>query len=168
MSSCLYSFDRPVYGGSERPIQILLVEDSKADAVLVRQLLQNHDVRLEVHIVENGDDAVSFLWQRGTYYGAPIPDLILLDLNIPRKSGLEVLADIKRDPVLKCVPVIVLTSSASDSDVWHAYSSGANLYCRKPCDLDKTERLIETLVEGWLRFALLPTPVVAAAQAQPA
>jgi len=151
------TFNRPASGGSGRQIQILLVEDSIADATLVAQLLQSQDVCHQLHTVNNGDDAVDFLWRRGRYADVPVPDIILLDLNIPRKSGLEVLADIKCDPLLKSVPVIVLTSSASQADVRHAYSFGANLYCRKPADLDETERLIQTLVEGWLRFALLPS-----------
>ena len=137
------------------------MEDSKADATLVRYLLRSHDVCHQLHTVENGDDAMAFLLREGKFADSPTPDLILLDLNIPRKSGLEVLAEIKRDPDLKFVPVIVLTSSASQADVRRAYSFGANLYCRKPCDLDETEQLIQTLVKGWLRFALLPATVTA-------
>ena len=145
-----------VLGSLLRPPRILLVEDSAPDAFLIKRFLHKSRVYHELAVVENGEDAIDYLWQRGPFAKCETPDIVLLDLNLPRMHGLQVLAEIKADDPLKRLPVIILSSSANKADVDRAYSCGANQYWRKPVNLEDTERLVQTLVQSWLEFSLLP------------
>jgi CheY-like chemotaxis protein len=139
-----------------RLAQILLVEDSPADVELTRQALADAKVANHVHVVEDGEVAMSFLRREGRYADAPVPDLILLDLNLPRKDGREVLAEIKADPRLKTIPVVVLTTSAADEDILAAYAHHVNSYIRKPVRLSEFVKVVDSIDDYWLAIVTLP------------
>ncbi len=138
------------------PIEILLVEDSPDDIVLTTEALKDGKVRNRLSVVEDGEDAMSFLRRKGTFAKAPRPDLILLDLNLPRKSGKEVLAEIKQDPQLKRIPVVIMTSSKEEKDVLEAYERHANCYVVKPVDLDQFLGVVRSIETFWLTVVKLP------------
>ena len=138
------------------PIEILLVEDSPADVRLTKEVLGKTSVRNTLHVVRDGVDAMAFLRREGGYADAPMPDLILLDLNLPRKPGREVLAEVKRDPALKRIPVVVLTTSVAERDILEAYGLHANCYITKPIDLDQFIQMIKVTEEFWLTIVKLP------------
>jgi CheY-like chemotaxis protein len=140
-----------------RPLQLLLVEDNPGDVRLTREALKAGDVSVNLNVVRDGVEAIDFLRKRGQFESAPVPDLILLDLNLPRKSGREVLAEIKSDPELKRIPVLVMTTSRSDQDINRAYSLNANCYITKPMDLDEFLRIVKSIEEFWLKMVTLPT-----------
>ena len=140
-----------------RPIEILLVEDSPTDASLTREALKQGKIRNNVHLVEDGEQAMSFLRRDGPYHDAPRPDLILLDLNLPRKDGREVLAEIRADPKLKGVVVVVLTTSADEKDVLRAYGLNANCYITKPVDVDQFMVQVKAIEDFWLTIVQLPS-----------
>ena len=140
----------------ERPVEILLVEDNPGDVRLTKEALIELKVRHNLHVVTDGEAALEFLFQRDRYGKAVRPDLILLDLNLPRRNGREVLEQIKQDPDLKLIPVLVLTTSGSPVDVRAAYSLHANSYIVKPRDLDKFWEVASAIEEFWLRTATLP------------
>jgi two-component system, chemotaxis family, response regulator Rcp1 len=142
--------------GRARLVQILLVEDSPADIELTRQALAEGRVANEVHVVEDGEAAIDFIRRRGAFAQAPRPDLILLDLNLPRKDGREVLAELKGDPDLCTIPVVVLTTSAADEDILHAYRQHVNSYIRKPVRLEELIRMVCSIDEYWLGIVALP------------
>jgi two-component system, chemotaxis family, response regulator Rcp1 len=142
--------------GDARLVQILLVEDSPADVELTRQALAEGRVANEVHVAEDGEVAIEFLFRRGAFGRAPRPDLVLLDLNLPRKDGREVLAELKSDPDLCTIPVVVLTTSAADEDILHAYRHHVNSYIRKPVRLDDLIRVVCSIDEYWLGLVALP------------
>ena len=135
---------------------ILLVEDNAGDVRLTREALREADVAVELTAVPDGDQALAFLRAEGEHAGAPRPDLILLDLNLPKKNGLEVLEEIKRDPELRSTPVIMLTTSASSRDVAASYDRGVNCYVVKPLDLDDFTQLVQAINGFWLEVARLP------------
>lgn len=139
------------------PIEILLIEDSPSDRLITIEALRHGDVRSAVHVVENGVEALEYLRGRGKYPAAVLPDLILLDLNLPKKDGREVLAEIKADPTLKYIPVVILTTSAAETDVMHAYGHFANSYITKPVDFHRLARAIETLSNYWFDVVTLPS-----------
>lgn len=139
-----------------RPVRILLVEDSPADIELTRQALSEAEIENEVLVVSDGDAAARYLNREGPYADAARPDLVLLDLNLPKKDGRELLVEIKRDPSLCMIPVIVLTTSASDEDIAHAYREHVNSYLRKPVRLDDFINLVRTIHEYWLSTVTLP------------
>lgn len=137
-------------------IDILLVEDSPSDAELTIETLQDCQVLNHLHWVQDGVAAMEFLQQQGKYLQAPRPDLILLDLNLPKKDGREVLAEIKANPALLSIPVVVLTTSAAEEDILRSYNLHANCYITKPVDLDRFVEIIR-LIEGfWLAAVKLP------------
>lgn len=140
-----------------RPIEILLVEDSPSDAALTTEALHEGRVLNNLSIVQDGEQALAFVRREGEYASAPRPDLILLDLNLPRKDGREVLAEIKSDPSLKCIPVVVLTTSRDESDVLAAYGRNANCYLAKPVDLDKFIEIVRSVDNFWLNIVTLPS-----------
>jgi len=142
----------------QRPVQILLIEDSPGDVWLTREILLQGPVPKEVHVVTNGELAIRYLRRRGEFASAPRPDLVLLDLNLPRRNGFEVLREIKSDPLLRSMTVIVLTTSESESDVNAAYDLNANCYVVKPVDLERFTAAIQGIEEFWLRMAMLPRP----------
>ena len=142
---------------SHRPARVLLVEDNEADVRLTREALREagDDVRLST--VADGEQALAFLRRQGGFAEAPRPDLVLLDLNLPRKNGLEVLDELRADPALVQLPVIVLTSSAARPDVEAAYACGANAFVVKPHELDAFMDLIDAIRGFWLEVAQLPS-----------
>ncbi len=140
-----------------RPVEILLVEDSPSDADLTVEALSDGKVLNNLHWVEDGVEALAFLRRQGKYNDAPRPDLILLDLNLPKKDGREVLAQIKVDPQLKLIPVIVLTTSAADRDIFKTYELNANCYVTKPIDLDQFISVVKLIETFWLAVVKLPS-----------
>lgn len=138
------------------PIEILLVEDSPSDTELTLEALKDFKVRNHVSVVEDGVQAMDFLRRRGPYAGAPRPDLIMLDLNLPRRDGREVLADIKRDEHLKSIPIVVLTTSRADQDILRAYQLNANCYINKPVDFNQFLEVIRSIESFWLCVVTLP------------
>jgi CheY-like chemotaxis protein len=143
--------------GNLRAIEILLVEDSPTDVLMTEEALKYAKVLNNLHVVENGVDAMAFLRGEGAHAGAPRPDLILLDLNLPRKDGREVLADIKADPVLKIIPVVVLTTSKAEEDVVKAYGLHANCYVTKPVDFASFAEVVRSIEQFWFTVVTLPT-----------
>jgi chemotaxis family two-component system response regulator Rcp1 len=142
-----------------RPIvhaEILLVEDSPSDVLLAREALKTAKVLNNLHVVEDGVEAMAFLRQEGKYQGMPRPHLVLLDLNLPKKSGTEVLAEIKGDPSLKLIPVVVLTTSKSEEDVLKAYGLHANCYVSKPVEFNNFASAIRTIEKFWFTVVTLP------------
>lgn len=138
------------------PIQILLVEDSPTDALLTIEALEYSKVVNTLHHVENGVDALAFLRQEGVHAAAPRPGLILLDLNLPRMGGAEVLAQIKMDPRLKTIPVVVLTTSRDEQDIVRSYGLHANCYIIKPVDFTKFADVVRTIDTFWFSVVTLP------------
>jgi len=138
------------------PIRILLVEDQPADVRLTREILAQGKVANDLYTVGDGEKALAFLRGEGEFAGEPRPDLILLDLNLPRLDGREVLAEIKSDPELLRIPVVILTTSAAERDVIEAYEHRANAYVTKPIDLDEFVRVVRTIESFWLSIVRLP------------
>lgn len=138
-------------------MRILLVEDNAGDARLVIEAVKECTVPTQVTVVQDGLQALAFLRHEGQYASAPRPDLLLLDLNLPKKDGREVLTEVKTDPVLKRIPVVILTSSHADEDVLQAYTHGANCYVLKPIDLAAYFSLVQELVSFWGARVRLPT-----------
>jgi len=137
-------------------IQILLVEDNPGDVRLTREILKEAVVPNCIHAVKNGVEALAFLRRQGQYADAPRPDLILLDLNLPKKSGHEVLDEIKVDEKLKRIPVVVLTTSSADQDITKAYDAHANCYITKPIDLNQFLKAMKAIEEFWFTVVKLP------------
>ena len=140
-----------------RPVEILLVEDNPADVQLTVEALRDARVHNNLHVAGDGEEALAFLRRRHGYAEAPRPDLVLLDLNLPRKSGREVLSDIKADPDLRRIPVIILSTSSNDDDIASAYDLAANCYVTKPVDLDEFIGVVRAIDSFWLSLAKLPT-----------
>ena len=140
----------------EKPIEILLVEDSPSDAQLAIEALQSAKIANHLNHVEDGVEAMQFLRREGPYREAARPDLILLDLNLPRKDGREVLAEIKADPNLRRIPVVVLTTSQAEEDILRAYNLNANCYVTKPMGLDQFLKVVKCIEEFWLEIVKLP------------
>jgi CheY-like chemotaxis protein len=140
-----------------KPIEVLLVEDNPGDAQLTRIALSDGKMCINLSLTEDGVDALAFLRKEGQYADAPRPDLILLDLNLPRKDGREVLADIKADPSLKRIPIVVLTTSQSDTDILKAYELAANCFITKPVDFDQFVKIVQTIEDFWFTVVKLPS-----------
>lgn len=140
----------------ERPKIIFLVEDNKADIRLIEEALKLSSVTHQVVTVRNGMDAMTYLRQEGEYTDALRPDLILLDLNLPRKDGREVLAEIKADPSLKRIPVVVLTTSRNEEDIAHSYELHVNCYITKSRNLNELFKIVKGIEEFWLETVTLP------------
>ncbi len=137
-------------------IDILLVEDNPGDVRLAREALKESKIRNTLYVVEDGVEAMDFLRRRGRHPGAPRPDLILLDLNLPRKSGREVLAEVKADEDLKRVPVVILTVSKAEEDIVKCYDHHANCYITKPLDFNQFMNVTKSIEEFWLTIVKLP------------
>jgi len=140
-----------------KPIEILLVEDNPGDAELVLDFLEQSKVKNTINWVKNGDEAMGLLHNLGEYAGKPIPDLILLDLNLPGKDGREVLAEVKADKKLKHIPVVVLTSSKAEVDIAGSYNLSANAFITKPVNLEQFVKVVRSIDDFWLSVARLPT-----------
>ena len=141
-----------------QPIEILLVEDNPGDVRLTREALKDAKVFNTLHVVEDGVTALDFLNRRGQYAEAPRPHLILLDLNLPKKNGREVLAEVKADDTLKAIPVVILTTSQAEEDVLRAYDLHANCYITKPVDFAQFADIVRTIEDFWLTIVTLPLP----------
>lgn len=140
-----------------RPIEILLVEDSPGDVRLTRETLKDSKVANNVSDVPDGDEAMAFMRQEGKYQNAPRPDLILLDLNLPKKTGHEVLKEIKGDSTLKRIPVVILTISDAEQDISETYGMNANCYITKPVDLEQFITVVNSIEDFWLTIVKLPS-----------
>jgi two-component system, chemotaxis family, response regulator Rcp1 len=144
-----------------QPIQILLVEDSVADVRLTREALADGKVANDLHVVADGEAALAFLRREAGYEGVPAPDLILLDLNLPRLPGHEVLAALKEDLALRSIPVAVLTTSEAEADVIRSYDLGASCYLTKPVDFNEFIKVVAAIEDFWLTVVRLPHRVPA-------
>ena len=140
-----------------RPIDILLVEDNPGDVRLTIEGLNEGKVRNNLHVAKDGVEALAFLRRQGKYADAIRPDLILLDLNLPRKDGREVLSEIKADDTLKTIPVVVLTTSRAEQDVLQSYQLQANCYITKPVDLEQFITVVKSIEDFWLTIVTLPS-----------
>jgi CheY-like chemotaxis protein len=138
------------------PIQILLVEDSPGDVRLTQEVLRDARIANDLHVVGDGEAAMAFLRRDGEYADRPRPDLVLLDLNLPRKDGREVLSEINGDPELRSVPVIVLTTSEAEQDILRSYQLAANAYITKPIDLSELIAVVRSIETFWLSIVRLP------------
>ncbi|MDR3666107.1 MAG: response regulator [Ignavibacteriaceae bacterium] len=139
-----------------KAIDILLVEDNPGDARLAVEALKESKIQNNLHVVTDGEEASDFLFKKGKYAKAKVPDLILLDLNLPKKDGRELLAEIKNDPALKRIPVVILTTSKAEEDILKTYNLHANCYITKPLDLDQFMKVIKSIEEFWLTIVVLP------------
>ncbi|NHN42752.1 response regulator [Halorubellus sp. JP-L1] len=142
--------------GGEDPVDILLVEDNPGDVRLTREAFEAGQIRNTLHVARDGVEALEFLRQQGEYADVPRPDIVLLDLNLPRKDGDEVLAEIRADPDLETLPVIVLTSSSAEEDVVRSYELQANAFLTKPVDPMEFVEIVRSFQEFWLSVVRLP------------
>jgi CheY-like chemotaxis protein len=142
--------------GIHAPIEILLVEDNEGDVRLTREVLKDGRIRNVLNVAGDGVEALAYLRREGAFGDVKPQDLILLDLNLPKKDGREVLAEIKADPVLRRIPVVVLTTSSSEIDVLSAYDLHANCYITKPVDLDQFTKVVRSIEDFWLAIVKLP------------
>jgi CheY-like chemotaxis protein len=138
------------------PVQILLVEDSPGDVRLTQEALRDAKIANELHVADDGEAAMRFLRREGEHTDAPRPDLILLDLNLPRKDGREVLEELKSDGALRRIPVIVLTTSVADRDIARSYDLHVNCYITKPIDLGEFIQVVRSIEDFWLQLVRLP------------
>jgi CheY-like chemotaxis protein len=138
------------------PIEVLLVEDNPGDAELTRIALEDSKISVNLNVVEDGVEAMAFLQKQGNYANAPHPDIVLLDLNLPKKDGREVLAEIKADKKLRRIPVVVLTTSQSEEDILKAYNLSANCFITKPVDFDQFVKIVQSIENFWFAIVKLP------------
>jgi CheY-like chemotaxis protein len=143
-------------GADAMPIEVLLVEDSPGDVRLTREAFKDAKVHINLHVAPDGAEAMDFLNRKGKHSNVPRPDLILLDLNLPKKDGREVLEEIKQSPELKSIPVVVLTTSASEADILRSYRLHANCYITKPVGLDGFLKVVKSIDNFWLSVVKLP------------
>ncbi len=139
-----------------RPIEVLLVEDNPVDVIVTNEALRDAKIANHLHIAADGVEALDFLFRRDKFVDAPRPDLILLDLNLPKKDGREVLAEIKNDADLKRIPVVVLTTSESESDIFKSYQLHANCFITKPVGLEQFSKIIQSIEGFWFQIVKLP------------
>lgn len=137
-------------------VKVLLVEDNPADVDLTKEYLEDAKILVDLYVVMDGVEAMEFLRKEGKFQDAPRPDLILLDLNLPRKDGREVLAEIKADPFLRKIPVVVLTSSQAEEDILRVYDLQASAYVTKPLDLNSWARIVKAFTEFWFSVVKFP------------
>ena len=146
-------------GTDAAPIDVLLVEDSPGDVRLTREAFKDAQVPLNLHVESDGAKAMAFLLREGVYANAPRPDLVLLDLNLPKKDGREVLQEIKVNPTLKTIPVVILTTSSSEADILRSYQLHANCYITKPVGLEGFLTVVKSIDSFWLSVVKLPPEV---------
>jgi chemotaxis family two-component system response regulator Rcp1 len=139
-----------------KPVDILLVEDNPGDIRLTQEAFKDGKIQNKLSVVTDGEEAILYLKKQGRYKNVDTPDLILLDLNLPKKDGREVLAEIKNDPEIKCIPVIILTTSSAQQDILNTYSHHANCYINKPVDFNRFIDVIRTIENFWLTVVKLP------------
>lgn len=146
----------PIHVMEGEALQVLLVEDNPGDVRLTREAFKDAKVHLELNVVGDGVEAMDYLYQRGKYGESSRPDLILLDLNLPKKDGRDVLAEVKGHPLLKTIPVVILTTSASDVDIESSYLLHANCYISKPVDMEGFLTVVKSIDDFWLSVVRLP------------
>ncbi|MGA2368001.1 MAG: response regulator [Dehalococcoidia bacterium] len=139
-----------------KPVDVLLVEDNPGDVRLTREALKDAKLAINLHVAEDGEEAMAFLRHEGAYALKPRPDLVLLDLNLPKKDGKEVLSDIKNDSDLRRIPVVVVTTSKAEEDIIKSYDLHANCYVTKPLDLDQFVTVVHSIEQFWLTIVKLP------------
>jgi CheY-like chemotaxis protein len=149
---------RGAFDRGATPFDVLLVEDNPGDVDLTREALEDAKMYIRLSVVSDGEQALAFLRREGAYADAPRPDLIFLDLNLPRLDGRGVLAAVKQDPDLRRIPVVVLTSSAAEQDIVRAYELNANCYVTKPVDLEQFITVVRSVEQFWLTVVKLPQP----------
>jgi CheY-like chemotaxis protein len=137
-------------------VDVLLVEDDPGDILMTKEAFEHYKIRNKLHVVTDGEQALDFLHQTGDYAGVPRPGLILLDLNLPRRDGLEVLAELKQDPVLRVIPVVILTTSQAEEDILRSYSLHANAYISKPVDFERFMDVIRQIDSFFITVVQLP------------
>ena len=142
--------------GESKPVQVLIVEDNLGDIELAKAALCETSLSIELHVARNGEEAMRFMRREGDYAGSPTPDLVLLDLNMPKMGGLEVLEHMKSDEDLRLIPVVVFTTSSAREDVEGAYDRYANCYITKPADLDDLVKVVNAIEAFWLTVVRLP------------
>jgi chemotaxis family two-component system response regulator Rcp1 len=138
------------------PVDLLLVEDNPGDVRLTKVALKDAKLKINMHVVGDGMEAMAFLHRQGKYASSPRPDLIMLDLNLPKKDGRQVLAEIKEDPDLKRIPVVIVTTSKAEEDILKTYNLHANCYVTKPLDLDQFIAVVQSIEQFWLTIVKLP------------
>ena len=138
------------------PIEILLVEDSRGDIGLIEEVFEEAKIRNNLYVAEDGEEAIQFLNKKGQYADVPRPDIILLDLNLPKKDGREVLEEVKSDETLRNIPIVVLTTSRAEEDILKSYNLHANAYITKPVDFDQFIKVIKSIEDFWLEVVKLP------------
>ena len=139
-----------------RTVDVLLVEDDPGDVLMTREAFEHHKIRNQLHVVNDGEQAMQFLRRTGEYASAPRPGLILLDLTLPRRDGLEVLAELKGDPDLRVIPVVILTTSQADEDILRSYALHANAYVSKPVDFERFMDVIRQIDNFFVTVVELP------------
>jgi CheY-like chemotaxis protein len=139
-----------------RVVDVLLVEDDAGDILMTREAFEHHKLRNKLHVVNDGEQALQFLRREGGYAGAPRPGLILLDLNLPRRDGMEVLAELKDDPELRVIPVVILTTSQAEEDILRSYALHANAYVSKPVDFERFMDVIRQIDNFFVTVVELP------------
>lgn len=142
-----------------RPVNILLIEDNPGDVRLAQEAFKEGNINVDLNIAMDGMEAIDYLRKVGQYSTAATPDLVLLDLNLPKKDGREVLSDIKADPSLRSIPVVILTTSNAEQDILNSYNLHVNCYINKPVDFDRFFDIIQKIEEFWLNIAILPSMV---------
>jgi CheY-like chemotaxis protein len=142
---------------TEAPVNLLMVEDNPGDVRIAQEAFRQCSGSIALHVVGDGEAALDFLHQRGAYAGSPNVNMILLDLNLPKKDGREVLAEIKKDPLLRRIPVAILTTSSSEEDIQSTYDLHANCYLTKPVSFEKFVSLVRSLQSFWFGSAMLPS-----------
>jgi CheY-like chemotaxis protein len=140
-----------------KPVEILLVEDNNGDIGLIEEVFEEAKIKNNIHIAEDGEEAMFYLRGKGKFYGSPRPDIIILDLNLPKKDGREVLREIKEDENFHNIPVIVLTTSSAEKDILGVYDLHANAYVTKPLDFDQFMKVVGSIENFWLEIVKLPT-----------
>ena len=142
---------------TSHPIEVLLVEDDPGDVLMTQEAFKDYKIANRLNVVSNGEDAIAYLRKQGRFADAPTPDLVLLDLNLPRRDGREVLREVKTDPVLRRTPIVVLTTSDSEEDVLASYDLHANAYVRKPVDFEQFVSAVRAIDEFFITVVRLPT-----------
>jgi two-component system, chemotaxis family, response regulator Rcp1 len=145
-----------IIGDNGMPIEVLLVEDSPGDVRLTQEAFRDANTSVRLHVATDGVEAMAYLRREAAYHDAPRPDLILLDLNLPKMDGREVLAHIKADADLKTIPTVILTTSEAEADIVHSYQLHANCYLSKPVQLDAFENIVKSINDFWLTKVKLP------------
>jgi len=140
----------------DKPVEILLVEDNAGDVGLIEEVFEETKIRYNLHVAEDGEEAILFLYGEGKFLGSLLPDIVLLDLNLPKKDGREVLKEIKENETLKKIPVVILTTSQAEKDILRAYELHANAYINKPLDFDQFIDVVKSIANFWLGIVRLP------------